>query len=226
MLAEGGFNLRKFVSNSQSLQRCIEINEGHSSLKEKKGCSVVEEDKTYTKDVLGGAQISQDGEQKILGVRWNFVQDHLVFDLGELAILVRNAEPTKRHIVGVGSKFYDPLGFISPITIQFKMLFRDLCLSKIDWDEPLSGELLSKWKSLVSSFQSVIMTILRCYSWSSVKASGKHSLFGFCDASSRAYAAVVYVRVEPTVGNSVEFVASKTRVSPVEGQTIPRLEVL
>lgn len=72
---------------------------------------MVEEDKTCTKDILGGVQISQDGEQKILGVRWNFVQDQLVFDLSELAILVRNAEPTKRCIVGIGSKFYDPLGF-------------------------------------------------------------------------------------------------------------------
>jgi len=226
VLAEGGFNLRKFVSNSQNLQRRIEASEGHSSFKEKKGCGVVEEDKTYTKDVLGGVQFSQDGEQKILGVRWNFVQDQLVFDLSELATLVRNAEPTKRYIVGVGSKFYDPLGFISPITIQFKMLFQDLCLSKIDWDAPLSGELISKWRSLVSNFQSVVMTIPRCYSWSSVKASCRYSLFGFCDASSRAYAAVVYVRVETDVGNSVEFVASKTRVSPVEGQTIPRLELL
>ena len=47
----------------------------------------------------------------------NFIQDNLVFDLNELAILVRNAEPTKGCIVGVGSKFYDPLGFVSPITI-------------------------------------------------------------------------------------------------------------
>ena len=47
-LAEEGFNLRKFVSNSQSLQRCIEASEGHSSFEEKKGCRVVEEDKTYT----------------------------------------------------------------------------------------------------------------------------------------------------------------------------------
>ena len=164
VLADGGFNLRKFISNFQSLQRRIEASEGHSSLKEKKDCSVVEEDKTYTKDVLGGVQVNQDGEQKILGVRWNFVQDQLVFDLSELVILVGNVEPTKRHIVGVGSKFYDPLGFISPVTIQFKMLFQELCLSKIHWDEPLSGELLSKWNSLVSNFQSTVMTIPRCYS--------------------------------------------------------------
>ena len=37
---------------------------------------------------------------------------------------------------------------------------------------------------------------------------------------------VVYVRVESIVGNSVEFVAAKTRVSPAGGQTTPRLELL
>ena len=57
MLAEGGFNLRKFISNFQSLQERIEANEGFSSIKEQKGCSVVEEDKTYTKDVLGEAKL-------------------------------------------------------------------------------------------------------------------------------------------------------------------------
>ena len=43
----------------------------------------------YTKDVLGGVQISQDGEQKIHGVRWNFIC--FVYDLNELATLVKNA---------------------------------------------------------------------------------------------------------------------------------------
>ena len=71
----------------------------------------------------------------------------------------------------------------------------------------------------MSSFQSTVVTIPRYYSWSSVKDSHNH-------ASSRAYAAVVYVRVESIVGNSVEFVAAKTRVSPAGGQTIPRLELL
>ena len=106
------------------------------------------------------------------------------------------------------------------------MLFQDLCLNKIDWYESLSGEFLSKWKSLVSSFQNTVVMISRYYSWSSVKASGKHRIFGFCDASSRAYSAVMYVKVETTVGNSVELVAAKTRVFLARGQTIPRLELL
>ena len=88
--------MRKFVSNSEGLQQRIESIEGGLTARKCKGeCeSVVDEDKTYTKEVLGGKQ-RNDVEQRILGVKWNFVQDHLVFDLSELAILVRSVEATK-----------------------------------------------------------------------------------------------------------------------------------
>lgn len=47
-------------------------------------------------------------------------------------------------------------------------------------------------------------------------------LVGFCDASSKAY-----LRLESDVHEvSVQFVAAKTRVAPVGGMTIPRLELL
>ena len=50
-----------------------------------------------------------------------------------------------------------------------------------------------------------------------------HSLQGFCDASKDAYAAVVYLRSASSSGISVRFEASKTRVAPTKGHTIPRL---
>ena len=52
------------------------------------------------------------------------------------------------------------------------------------------------------------------------------TLQGFCDASCRAYAAVVYLRIETLNGIHVRFVAAKTHVAPISGQTIPRLELL
>lgn len=228
ILAEGGFNLRKFVTNSGTLSRRIEQNESnfYSIEGESVNGNLEEEDKTYTKDLLGGRQGQEDDEQKILGVRWNYVIDELIFDLNELAILVNKIEPTKRQIVAVTTKFYDPLGFISPVIISFKMLFQEMCIKGIGWDEPLSGELLSKWKSLVSNFQGVTTSIPRCYFNLSERSSTTCSLQGFCDASSGAYAAVVYMKIESETGNTVNFVAAKTRVAPANKQTIPRLELL
>lgn len=42
----------------------------------------------------------------------------------------------------------------------------------------------------------------------------------------RAYAAVVYLVIESEANREVKFVASKTRVAPLQTQTIPRLELL
>ena len=51
-------------------------------------------------------------------------------------------------------------------------------------------------------------------------------LIGFCDASSKAYAAVVYLWIETDENVSVTFVAAKTRVTPIRAVSIPRLELL
>ena len=137
ILAKGGFNLRKFVTNSTKLNHHIGLTEqGFNALKT--NSKIVEEDKSYTKDILGDRHYV-DGEQKILGIKWNFIQDDLIFDLTELTRILTGAEATKRHIVGASTRFYDPLGFMSPVIIQFKMFFQELCVSKIGWDEPLTG---------------------------------------------------------------------------------------
>ena len=159
-------------------------------------------------------------------MRWNYVQDELLFDLNELVILISAIEPTKRHIVGVTAKFYDPLGFVSPVIVCFKILFQELCSSKVDWDVPLSGHLLDKWRALVSGFQGITTSIPRCYFTLLDKALSRCSLQGFCDASSAAYAAVVYLRIEGSAGTVANFVASKTWVAPTSKLSIPRLELL
>ena len=99
-------------------------------------------------------------------------------------------------------------------------------ISKIGWDEPLTGELLSQWKSPVSTFQGVSTAIPRCYFTFSQRLLSQCSLQGFCDASSAAYAAVVYLKIEVESGSAINFVAAKTRVAPTTKQTIPRLELL
>ena len=135
-------------------------------------------------------------------------------------------EPTKRNIVGIASRFYDPLGILSPITVRFKLMFQDLCVKELNWDDQLSGEHLVKWKELVNGFhQEQPIFLPRWYSMEFAEMSS-YSLHGFSDASQRAYAAVVYLRVETSSGCVVRLVSAKTRVSPAKEHTIPRLELL
>ena len=49
---------------------------------------------------------------------------------------------------------------------------------------------------------------------------------GFCDASERAYAGVVYLRMIDSTGDiHISIVTSKTKVAPIKRLTIPRLEL-
>jgi len=140
--------------------------------------------------------------------------------------VMTGSKATKRQIIGITARLYDPLGFMAPVIIRIKMFFQELCVRKVEWDEPLTGQLLSKWNVLISGFTGIVTSIPRCYFWSVSDATSRCSLHGFCDASLGAYAAVVYMKTETASGSSTSFVASKTRVAPLSNQTIPRLELL
>ena len=66
LFAEGGFNLRKFVTNSASLQQRISANNQNPSCPEPASSSVVEENTTYTSTLFNN---EMSNRQKILGPR-------------------------------------------------------------------------------------------------------------------------------------------------------------
>ena len=113
------------------------------------------------------------------------------------------------------------------MTVLFKIFYQQLCAAKVGWDESLTGRLLKGWKSLCAALQSAdSITIPRCYQTTTTGTCRTARLIGFCDASSKAYAAVVYLRIETDEDVSVIFVAAKTRVTPIRTISIPRLELL
>ena len=52
------------------------------------------------------------------------------------------------------------------------------------------------------------------------------TLHVFVDASQSTYGAVVYMKSEHKKGNALSFVASKTKVAPLQSLSIPRLELM
>ena len=120
-LAEGGFNLRKFMSNSKELMSKINANESNVQGREVGGVypqcakSLIDEDsagkqskeqavecgdESYTKSTIGSSTtITDQKKQKILGLRWNPEEDYFVFDLKDTVESAKRCEPTKRNIV-------------------------------------------------------------------------------------------------------------------------------
>jgi len=132
MLKDGGFNLQKFCSNSASLQRRVDKDSvGPAPRHWTSGSSFTEgSEETYTSSTLGRGQKIHLVEQKVLGVRWNVELDHFVINLDDIAITAGELQPTKRNIVSLVGKFYDPLGFLAPVVIQFQDILQGTLCSQ------------------------------------------------------------------------------------------------
>ena len=75
--------------------------------------------------------------EQVLGGNWNYFEDCLILPLKPLAQLAHKSLPMKWSICKVVAKIFDPLGIISPVTFQIKVLFQEVCKQKIDWDDLL-----------------------------------------------------------------------------------------
>ena len=54
----------------------------------------------------------------------------------------------------------------------------------------------------------------------------KYKLLRFCDASTRAYAALVYLHQTNGYESKVDLMFTKTRLTPVKGMTVPRAALM
>ena len=228
-MSTGGFNLRKWSSNSDSLVKSIDALESRetdkpSDIKREIG----QEDLSYTKSTIAKESTATEPTQvKVLGMTWDTVEDMFLFNLEELIKYAKSLPITKRSLLKWSSKIFDPLGFLSPFTIRLKILFQLLCLEKTEWDSELHGDLRKQWDTLISELEFLkTVCVPRCIYWPKLNRLFTQ-LHGFSDASERAIGTVVYARTvyeDDCIG--VKMIASKTRVAPVKRQTIPRLELI
>ena len=207
ILWEGGFNLRKWHTNSAILQRKI-------SQRTSASCADVE-------------CFESLNSVKVLGMDWNKNTDCLSCDLKDIPSYLQKIPPTKRSVLRFSARIFDPLGILSPFTIRQKLIFQSFCINKKGWDDQLEGNFLKQWSNLINEITALThVQVPRCY-----HSPGKKpficQLHGFCDASEKAYATVIYLRTVYTDGSvDLCLVSSKTRVAPTKRQTIPRLELL
>ena len=101
---------------------------------------------------------------------------------------------TKRIVFSITAKFYDPLGLISPVILQLKLLFQELCKSNVEWDEQLSEQFCKVWETIFSNLKNAkVISIPRCYFQET--RTGLIELHAFSDASESSYGACVYTAI-------------------------------
>ena len=107
---QGGFNLRKWVSNSAL------INDKIKSTEEK----ISEIDDSSIAETLLGQGDAQGA--KILGVSYDKETDRLYINVREIAKNGLTLKKTKRNLLSMSASIYDPYGIISPVVLPLKAI--------------------------------------------------------------------------------------------------------
>ena len=161
---------------------------------------------------------------KVLGVHWSPLQDVFHFTVsGEGSFRVVK---TKRQMLSDIAKLYDPLGWLSPVIIRFKILVQQTWVAGVAWDDDVPPNILESWLSARTDLPNISRrNIPRCVLIPN-QTETTMELHVFCDASEVAYGAVIYSRVKRTDGTKkVSLLTSKSRVAPIKTLTLPRLEL-
>ncbi|XP_018362910.1 PREDICTED: uncharacterized protein LOC108761073 [Trachymyrmex cornetzi] len=109
--------------------------------------------------------------------------------------------------------------------LQQDETLKELWLTQSDWDIPLSDELRQQWEAYYNNLET--LNGIRIPRWTGRQGNDvAFELHGFADASNRAYAAVVYIRILLMHADvQVYLLAAKTKVAPLKTLSIPRLEL-
>ena len=105
IMHQGGFNLRRWNSNSMGLLKLIQQHE-------RKPVPTSNSDNEELKE---SSDLECDGNNicKLLGVDWNNLRDEFTYELSEFLQYVHSLLKTKRSVLKLTASLFDPLGLSS-----------------------------------------------------------------------------------------------------------------
>ena len=81
--------------------------------------------------------------------------DEFQLDFQALIGYAQSLSPSKRSVLQLSAKLFDPLGMLNPFTVGVKMLFQKICKEKTDWEETLDGDALDRWNILMKELKAL-----------------------------------------------------------------------
>ncbi|XP_059223375.1 uncharacterized protein LOC131997094 [Stomoxys calcitrans] len=198
-LGSAGFAMRKWTSNSKEI------------------LSGVPTEQLLFEDFL---EFDDRSTAKTLGIRWNASSDSFFFTALPFP---GHCSYTKREVLSQISRLFDPAGWLAPCIVIAKLIMQTIWVEGTKWDEEISVQSLSSWKSFQSFYPSI--NSIAVPRWFNYTTDCEVQFHGFSDASEKAYAAALYIRVKRKQSTFVHLVSCKTKVAPLKTLSIPRLEL-
>ncbi|KFD60296.1 hypothetical protein M514_27515 [Trichuris suis] len=188
VLSKSYFRLRKWASSSRQVIAEIPRNERANP------------ELDLTKDVLV--------KEKTLGLLWDCEEDVLRFSWPTSS----NHVPTKRQILSISARAFDPLGLISPVNITARIPLQELSITQCDWDDVPNENLISRWNvSLQDKEDLGSVSVPRL-----TRSSTRPYIFRiFCDAGEVAYGAVITATTFPRLELQGAVIAARMAATTV-----------
>ena len=222
IMSDATFKLHKWHSNCPELeedsrQQETEIQSTQLKTREKSANSPTEtEEQSYAKQQL---QV-KPSESKLLGVKWNKVEDTIAV---QFPVVNTSSAISKREVLAKLAKVYDPLGLVSPVTLQGKQIYREVCDYKAAWDAPIPENLRVRWLKWEHSLPDEVTIRRPIAPHQQPVLSFELHVFG--DASTHGVGAAVYSVVRQEDGITQTLVVAKARLAK-RNLTVPRLELV
>ena len=201
VLSSGGFTLSKYVSNRPEVLE---------TLPRERLAPQLQDIDFHAIDLP---------THKTLGLIW-----HASTDQFRVKVAVAEHSTTRRGLLSVLASVYDPLGIVGPFTLPAKILLQRLAKVKLDWDVEIKQEAKSTWDSWLRALPKLDGLSIPWVYTGFVDAKDIQLHF-FADASKDGYGAVCYLRCYDGKEYSCVFIMGKSRVAPMNQQSIPRLEL-
>ena len=206
MYADMGMQLRKFISNDETVLKAIPEADRAPRL------ALGELDRANAETLT-----------KVLGVVYSAVDDKYTLRVKDCP---SEQAWTKRKLLSVAAGVFDPQGKVCPVLIVPMMLFQQLCRQQLGWDDPLPQKECEEWKQWVKDLPRLQeLTFDRCMVQVG-REEVQRRLHVFCDASERGYGAAVYLVCtydEPP--KTSRLVYAKARLAKLKYESIPRIEL-
>ena len=211
MLATANLRLHKVVSNSVLVMEAFPAEDCAKNIK----------DLDLRHNVLPS--------QRSLGVHWNIEKDHFTFHVS-----LPEKPFTWRGVLCVINSVYDPLGFVSSVNLEGKLILQQFVImgkvngnDPLGWDDPLPERMKhrwSRWRDALPKLEEVL--IPRCLHPKGFGTVTRREIHAFSDASKEAIGAAVYLREFNNDGVvSVSLLFGRSKMAPTHTTSIPRLEL-
>ena len=198
LMKAGGFNLTKWLSNSQEVLSQVPLDRQQPS--------------------VSSISLCDAPTQRALGIKWEVSCDCFTF-----TPTLEGSDDTRRGILSQTVSLFDPLGLVSPVVLAARFILQQLCKLKVGWDDPIPGDIAAQWIEWKEALQQLSgIQIPRCYF---TQKQSSVELHVFSDASTLGYGACAYFRSTCQDHLVSVLIAGKSRVAPVKTVSVPRLEL-